>query len=153
MGLFDWFKSAATASGEKLDIASVKLDEGESAEIAGLNFQDAVAAHQRWKARLQACIAGTSSEKLDPAVVGRDDQCALGKWIHGQGTLTFGTMPAFSTLKIEHAQFHRIAGEVLSDVYAGRTADAQTKLGGPFASSSVTVQGLLANLFMHVRRG
>ncbi len=148
MGLFDWFKSAAQAGGEKPDISSVKLEAGESAEVAGLNFQDAVAAHQRWKARLQAYIAGTSQEKLDPAVVSRDDQCVLGKWIHGHGAAAFGDRAVFAQLRQEHARFHQVAGEVLTAVYAGRAQEAGQKLQGEFAQASVQVLGLLANLFV-----
>lgn len=151
MGLLDWFRSAS-AGGDKGDISSVKLDQGESAEVAGLNFQDAVSAHQKWKARLQACIDGTSAEKLDPAIVGRDDQCVLGKWIYGQGTASFGSRPAFGDLTNAHADFHRIAGEVLTAVYAGRKEEAATVLGSSFAQASVRVLGLLANLFIEAKR-
>lgn len=151
MGLFDWFKSAASGAGEKGDISAVTLDQGESAEVAGLNFQEAVAAHQRWKARLQASIDGTSQETLDPAVVGRDDQCVLGKWIHGQGNATFGSKPVFSDLRLTHADFHRIAGEVLQASQGGRKEEAARMLGGTFAQTSVRVLGLLAGLFMEAR--
>jgi hypothetical protein len=150
MGLFDWFKAAAKSGGDKADISSVALEAGESAEVAGLNFQDAVAAHQRWKARLQASIDGTSQETLDPAVVARDDQCVLGKWLHGQGASSFGTKPVFGDLKAEHAQFHRLAGEVLAAAQGGNKDQAQQKLGSAFSQSSVKVLGLLANLFVEV---
>ncbi len=151
MGLLDWFRSAAGAGGDKGDISAVKLDQGESAEVAGLNFQEAVAAHQKWKARLQACIDGAGQEKLDPAVVGRDDQCVLGKWIYGQGTASFGDRPVFGELKAGHAEFHRIAGEVLTAVYAGQKEEAAKLLTSRFAQASVRVLGLLASLFMEAR--
>ncbi len=152
MGLLDWFKAAAKSDGDKADISSVTAGAGESAEVAGLNFQDAVAAHQRWKARLQASIDGTSSETLDPDVVSRDDQCVLGKWIHGQGAVTFADRAVFAELRTEHAQFHTFAGEVLSAAYAGRRAEAQSQLGTSFSQSSVRVLGLLANLFIEARQ-
>ena len=150
MGLLDWFRSASTG-GEKGDIAGVKLGQGESAEVAGLNFQEAVAAHQKWKARLQACIDGTNPEKLDPAVVGRDDQCVLGKWIYGQGAVSFGGRPLFGELRTAHAEFHQLAGEVLTAVYAGRKEEAATMLASGFAQASVKVLGLLANLFIEAK--
>ncbi len=152
MGLLDWFKAVAKSGGEKADISSVTLDQGESAEVAGLNFPDAVAAHQRWKARLQASIDGTSEEVLDPGTVSRDDQCVLGKWIHGQGARAFGGRPVFSDLRDAHAEFHRIAGEVLWAVYDGRREEAAAKLSGSFAQASVRVLGLLANLFVDARQ-
>ncbi len=149
MGLLDWFRSSAKSGA--VDISTVTLDQGESAEVAGLNFQEAVAAHQKWKTRLQACINGTSEEKLSPAVVGRDDQCVLGKWIHGQGRATFGTRAEFDQLREAHAKFHRIAGTVLVEVYEGRKEVAQQKLAADFAEASINVQGLLADLFIKAK--
>lgn len=152
MGLLDWFRSAAKSGGSAADISSVPLAAGESAEIAGLNFKDAVMAHQKWKSRLQACIDGTGQEKLDPAVVSRDDQCVLGKWIHGAGAQKFGGIGVFSQLSAEHAQFHRIAGEVLAATYAGQKAEAEEKLRASFTQSSARVQYHLANLFLEAKQ-
>ena len=151
MGLLDWFKSAAGAAGDKGDISGVKLDAGESAEVAGLDFQAAVSAHQKWKTRLQACVDGTSDEKLDPNVVGRDDQCVLGRWIYSQGTAAFGERPVFDDLKSAHAEFHRVAGMVLNAVYGGRQEEAGQLLASRFSQTSVKVLGLLANLFIEAR--
>lgn len=151
MGLLDWFKSAAGAAGDKGDISAVKLEAGESAEVAGLDFQAAVSAHQKWKTRLQACVEGTSEEQLDPNVVGRDDQCVLGKWIYGEGTAAFGGRPVFADLKSAHAEFHRVAGMVLNAVYDGRQEEAGQLLASRFSQASVKVLGLLANLFLEAR--
>lgn len=147
MGLMDWFRSASKGD-EKDDISTVTPTQGESAEVAGLDFQAAVSAHQKWKVRLQACIDGTSEEKLDPDEIGRDDQCVLGKWIYGQGMATFAEQPAFSDLKGAHAEFHRTAAMVLRMVYDGRKEEAAEMLGSHFSQASFRVQGLLANLFM-----
>jgi len=152
MGLLDWFRSAAKPGGENPDISTVPEAAGESAETAGLNFKDAVMAHQRWKTRLQACIDGTSQEKLDAATVSRDDQCVLGEWINGTGAEKFGGVRAFAQLKAEHAQFHLLAGEVLAAAYAGRKAEAEQTLRAAFAQSSARVQVHLASLFLEARK-
>ncbi|HKB60439.1 MAG TPA: CZB domain-containing protein [Gallionellaceae bacterium] len=151
MGLLDWFKSAAGAAGDRGDISAVKLDQGESAEVAGLDFQAAVSAHQKWKTRLQACIDGTNEEKLDAEVIGRDDQCVLGKWIYGEGMATFGEGAAFKDLQSAHAEFHRVAAMVLNAVYDGRKEEAGQLLASRFSQASVRVLGLLANLFVQAR--
>lgn len=146
MGLFDWFK--ALAKGTVPDNAAAQGRSGESAELAGLDFQAAVAAHQRWKARLQACIDGSSQEVIDPAVACQDNQCVLGKWIYGPGEAAFRESSIFSQLKIEHAQFHVIAGEVLSATYDGRRDEAKQKLDGVFIQASLRVQKFLSQLFL-----
>ncbi len=147
MGLLDWFRGAA--KGEASSTVAEK-SANESAEIGGLDFQSAVAAHQKWKSRLEACIEGTSSEVLDPRIVCQDNQCVLGKWINGTGAAQFGGMATFSQLKVEHAQFHVVAGEILLAAFSGRGSDAKTRLEGVFAATSLRVQSLLARLFLEV---
>jgi Chemoreceptor zinc-binding domain len=150
MGLFDWFKSAS--EGKEIDTSSFAPVKGESASLGGLDFQEAIEAHQKWKARLQACIDGNSKESLDPRVVCRDDQCVLGKWINGPGASSYGSKPVFSQLKIEHAQFHVLASEVLLGTYSGRTEEAMKKLDGVFTQSSLRTKKLLANLFLDIHQ-
>ena len=53
---------------------------------------EAINAHIHWKIRLEKYLDGTSEEKLDPKLVSRDDQCKLGKWIHGRHSSTFMMM-------------------------------------------------------------
>lgn len=150
MGLFDWFKS--TSEGKDSELSTAAPAQGESAVVAGLDFQEAIKAHQKWKARLQACIDGTSQESLDPRAVCRDDQCVLGKWINGSGANMYGSKPVFAELKVEHAQFHVLAGDILQETYSGRRSEAVKKLDGVFTQSSVRTQQLIANLFLDVNK-
>lgn len=73
--------------------------------------QNAVSAHQAWKGRLLAVVHGSSQEKLNPDLVGRDDACLLGKWIHGPEAPR--QRPGFERLQDRHARFHETAREVL----------------------------------------
>ncbi len=151
MKLFDWFRSAARSADGEADVSGVVFSGGESAEIAGLDFVDVMVAHQKWKGRLQRCVDGTSEEKLDHAVVCRDDQCVLGKWINGPGSQKFGYSPNFSTLRTEHTRFHFIAGEVVWAAQSGRHEEAREKLRTVFSKSSARVQQLLATLFLETK--
>ncbi|MDD2685789.1 MAG: CZB domain-containing protein [Gallionella sp.] len=151
MGLFDWFKSAAKDN-ETVAVEIPHASPSETVEVAGLDFQAAVAAHQKWKSRLQACIDGTSQEVIDPRLVCQDNQCVLGKWINGHGAGEFAGSSTFSQLKVEHAQFHIIASEVLLAVYGGRGTEAKQKLEGIFVQASLRVQKLLANLFLEASK-
>lgn len=92
--------------------------EQESLQIVDLNFQDAIQAHLKWKARLKNYVEGVGNETLDSKVVCRDDQCQLGKWIHGPGS-AHAQVPAYSRLKVEHAAFHKAAAEVIVAVQKG----------------------------------
>ena len=112
-----------------------------------LNFMGAIEAHVRWKIRLEAYINGTSEEHLDPDVVCRDDQCALGKWIYGGGGEKYGNHPMFPVLKQTHMHFHRSAGDIIRTVDAGDKEKARTMLNsGDYARYSHRVKSDLARL-------
>lgn len=103
-----------------------------------MNFDDAITAHSQWKIRLQSVINGTSKEVLDPAVVCLDNKCPLGQWIYGDAK-AYAALPDYEHLRVEHANFHQCAAEVLKFHLAGDLAKAKGSLdpGGPFHEASV----------------
>jgi hypothetical protein len=147
MSLLDWFKRAATSETSE-EVSTIPDMPAESVTMEGLDFQAAVAAHQKWKTRLRDCIDGTSQETLDPRIVCQDSQCALGKWINGQGGVRFATSPNFAKLKATHAEFHICASEVLISVYTGKKTLAEEKLADEFSRLSIRVQKNLSQLFL-----
>lgn len=109
-----------------------------------MNFDEAISAHQRWKTRLRLHIDGKSTEALDPAQVGKDDQCDLGRWIYGEGARVMGAKAEFQDVKQSHAHFHSVAADVLRKSLAGDKAGAGAALDGPFFdSSSKVVQAIM----------
>jgi methyl-accepting chemotaxis protein len=113
-------------------------------QLAGLDFDGAIAAHGKWKQRLLDFVAG-GGEQLDPAVVGRDDQCALGCWIHGDGRALRGNAQ-YTDLKAEHAGFHRCAADVIRTQIEGNTAGAREQIAAEFSNRSRRVIGLLESM-------
>lgn len=101
-----------------------------------MNLKDAIDAHSKWKVRLRMFLSGTG-EKLDPAVVERDNQCDLGKWIHGEGA-RHGASADYQKLRTEHALFHRCAAKVVRTAMAGKKAEAGAMLteAGEFTQTS-----------------
>jgi hypothetical protein len=97
-------------------------------EAAGLNFKLAIEAHQKWKKRLLDVIEGSSEEALHVDVISRDDQCLLGKWIHGSGSQKFWSSTQFVRLRSNHAQFHACAGNVLHLAQIGKQPAAALEL-------------------------
>lgn len=117
------------------------------AEIAEeIDLSHAMEAHIRWKLRLQAYVEGTSQEKLDPLDIGRDDQCELGRWIHGPGTIHFHDVEAFDELRADHAQFHLLAANVVRQVQANNRAGAEALLKGEYAHVSHKVVNAITGL-------
>lgn len=100
-----------------------------------MNFDDAIAAHIKWKVRLTQFIDGTSTEQLRSDTVCRDNLCDLGKWIYGEGA-AFNSKPHYKDLVNKHANFHRCAADVVKKVEASDKSGAKLLLSGPFAAAS-----------------
>ena len=127
-------------------------DEKSAMVVGGLNFMDAITAHQKWKTRLTNYLGGTSDEKLDYRAVCRDDQCVLGKWINGAGGSAYGHIPLFSQLKMTHAQSHLAAGTIIRFQDEGKLEQAQDALRhGEYPQHSIKVQGLISSLYLEVK--
>lgn len=123
----------------------------ESEEAAGINIKTAIDAHIRWRHRLESFVLGTSSERLYFDLVSADDQCVLGRWIHGEAKEKYGQLALFGQLVTVHAQFHRHAGEVLDRASSGRHEEALALLqSGGYPRCSVKVKHLLAKLYVEV---
>jgi hypothetical protein len=116
--------------------------------IAGLNFKTALESHLKWKVRLMSVIDGTSEETIDPRIVSCDDQCTLGKWLHGEGEKRFGEQLGFQHVLTSHAHFHRCAGHALELALDGKNKEAAAEVsGGAFAKASLEVSRYLMRLW------
>ncbi len=110
-----------------------------------MNFDEAVAAHTKWKARLRATLDG-AGEALDPAMVARDDACDLGRWIHGDGS-RYKALAEHQALRAAHARFHTCAAEVVTKSAQGMKAEAESLMasGGAFSKTSTeTISAIMA---------
>ncbi len=163
MSLLNWFKALATGKQDAALSAADKTDsrvgpgqgandeDEEGAVIAGLNFKTAIDAHMKWKVRLEHCIDSDNEESLQVETVSRDDQCVLGKWIHGIGNEQFGHLREFQEMKMEHASFHLSAGDVLTCCMAGDKDGASQRLrSGDYTRASERVKLQLARLYVKV---
>ena len=108
--------------------------------------------HHAWKRRIQAVSEKTSDEKFSAETLAKDDECALGKWIHGQGKSAFSEMPAFSRLLQDHATFHRLAADALTLALAGKSAEAKAALGGDMASASTKTINALTEIYQEAKK-
>jgi len=134
------FKVNSAAASSRLGIAN-KTD---AAKSGNTHFDDAIAAHIKWKIRLGQFIDGTSTEQLNSATVCQDNACALGKWIYGDGT-KYKTAAHYEELRTNHANFHRCAGDVVKKVENNDRAAAKSILAGEFVNAAkATVTSIMA---------
>ena len=92
-----------------------------------MDFDQAVASHTKWKARLAHYLAERDGS-LNSDVVMLDNQCELGKWIYGEGT-RYRALREYILLKREHQRFHKAAAEIVERANAGFSVAEQVQLG------------------------
>jgi hypothetical protein len=88
--------------------------------------QKALVAHGAWKVRLAQAIE-TGGSEFSPAVVRKDDQCALGKWLYMEIDPALKGEDYEKVRKL-HAEFHLAAAGVLTLALEGRKAEAQAAM-------------------------
>ncbi|MGA7179897.1 MAG: CZB domain-containing protein [Thiobacillaceae bacterium] len=94
-----------------------------------------IGTHVLWKKRLLALLDGTSQETLDPESISVDNNCALGKWIYGDGQ-SYASASTFETVRSMHAEFHRLAAQVVSLHKAGKKDEAEYVLQHEYSKLS-----------------
>lgn len=74
---------------------------------------------------------------LEVDVVCQDNQCALGKWIYGDGK-KFAKSYSYEPLRHAHAHFHKIAGQIIDHANKNEINKANSLLEpqGPFMQAT-----------------
>lgn len=108
----------------------------------------ALESHATWKLRLLAAVQGEAPEAGAFAVarVAADDECAFGKWLHGDGISgELRASPHYREVVRIHAEFHEAAARVLDLALSGMKAGAEEALGpgGSFAALSAQLMARL----------
>ncbi|WP_333709025.1 methyl-accepting chemotaxis protein [Tepidimonas ignava] len=148
-------EETATASAAQRDAAlrmAALVDEfrlsGSHAQYAsavqGLDIDAIIDAHRQWKVKLRDAIENQATVDVD--TLRRDDCCALGKWIYGEGRNRFGHAPRFAELIERHEHFHQVAAGVGEMVNQKRYREAEDAIapGTPFAQATRGVVQVLS---------
>ncbi|MCE1190795.1 MAG: CZB domain-containing protein [Acidovorax sp.] len=112
----------------------------------GVDLESAIKAHAQWRTKLRD--AARHQEQLDADTIGRDDCCDLGRWLHGRGQGSYGSVPAFQALVDRHREFHEVAGSVAQLINRGAYSEAEQALEGntPFSRASSEVGSAIVRL-------
>ena len=112
-----------------------------------MRYWSPLAAHAAWMTHLREYIYGTGH--MDAEVVARDDECEIGRWIHGEG-MAFRDFREYRHARELHAAFHRRAAKVVKMVDHGRRMEAAADLapGGELRR----VSGNLARAFIQLNK-
>jgi methyl-accepting chemotaxis protein len=139
-------EETAASAGNQREVAihlAAQVDEfrlpGKAAStlVEGVDVDSIIDAHRQWKVKLRDAIE--KGEQIDVKSLERDDCCALGKWIYGDGQRLSGRS-SFVTLIDKHARFHRVAGQVGELINKGEYLRAEQALGHNSAFSKATIE-------------
>jgi methyl-accepting chemotaxis protein len=112
--------------------------------VQGLDVDSIIDAHRQWKVKLRDAIENRST--VDVQTLRRDDCCALGKWIYGDGKARFGHAPRFAELIERHRRFHQVAADVGEIINRKdyRAAEEAIAPGTPFSEATRAVVQVLS---------
>jgi methyl-accepting chemotaxis protein len=99
--------------------------------------------HQTWRLRLRSFLLGSDGVRETELVSPKE--CALGKWIYGEGRTKYGKDSEMQQLEQEHARMHELAEKM---VRLRNTASGEDPLKyfATFQALSERVVGLLTSL-------
>ncbi len=103
---------------------------------AALILDNALSAHQQWRAAIHVAVA--TGKRLEVAPMRQDDGCELGRWLHGEGQAQHRTRPLFTELIHSHQDFHVVAS-VVASILKGKSPEQAVALmegNSKFAASS-----------------
>lgn len=96
-----------------------------------INVMDEIDAHVAWKLALQNYLDGRSKADINLNQTIQDDQCGLGKWLHGPAQALFGpNNKGIHTLIEQHSRLHTAAGFVVKKIQENDLAAAKRIMDG-----------------------
>lgn len=125
----------------KLQMQQVKFD-----------FSAAIRAHQDWKMKLLNYM-NKPDGSLDSQKVCQDNQCALGKWIYGEGQAhKEHHHHEYEILRESHAKFHVIAGKVIDHIHDHKLNEVEKMMSpeGEFTAQSNKTVSLIEDMKLKV---
>jgi Chemoreceptor zinc-binding domain len=124
-----------------------------ASEPSVMNFQEARDQHAEWRAKFRAAIA--TRQPLDAAAIGQDDQCILGKWLHGEAKAVYGRFPGYVDCVEKHATFHKEAFRVAKAINESRYDEARRlfEIGTAYSAASAAVGWALSTLERDTQAG
>ncbi|NOU23112.1 MAG: CZB domain-containing protein [Methyloglobulus sp.] len=104
-----------------------------------MDLNKAIEKHAEWKVKFRSAIS--KQELLDAETVSKDNNCELGKWLHGDSKVKLSKFASHSDCIAKHAEFHREAGNVAKAINAKKYTEAESMLsaGSSYSTASNAV--------------
>lgn len=117
-----------------------------------MDLKIAIQKHSEWKFKFREALF--SGATLDASAIAKDNQCEMGKWLHGEAHTLYAQKGAYERCLAHHAAFHREAGKVAAAINAKKTDEAEKMLlsGSAFSESSKNVSLSIVELTNEIGR-
>jgi methyl-accepting chemotaxis protein len=101
-----------------------------------VDLNEAIQKHAQWKFKFRQALL--TNQTMDAAAISKDNNCELGKWLHGEAQTLYGHCKAHAKCIKDHAAFHVEAGKLAVAVNAKRKDEAERMLAAGSAFSEVS---------------
>ncbi|MEO5337699.1 MAG: hypothetical protein H7841_12515 [Magnetospirillum sp. WYHS-4] len=88
--------------------------------------------HRDFRERLER------GEPVDPVAVGRDDLCAVGRWVYGEG-MAYTGLSEYEAFKEAHAGYHASVARTAELAAEGKTDEARERCSPDGASGAASL--------------
>jgi methyl-accepting chemotaxis protein len=117
-----------------------------------MDLDSAIQKHAAWKFKFRNALY--SNEPMDAAAISKDNNCEMGKWLHGEAKALYGKNGSYAKCVADHAAFHVEAGRVAVAVNAKKADEAERMMaaGSQFAEISKRVAVSIIELKNLIRK-
>jgi len=145
MDLQQWIEQKIAGKNVPLNLRADQQD------LHGLKLEEAIGAHEAWCDKLELTLRNKNPEQYDPAIVGADHLCILGKWLYNEnGGKALAKYPEYEAVRQAHAKFHSCAGGIIENHRSGYFMEAISALRHELVDLSnevkISLVGLLAKV-------
>lgn len=111
-----------------------------------MDLNAAIQKHSEWKFKFRNALF--SGEPLDAAAIARDNNCEIGKWLHGEAHALYVSKASYAGCLASHAAFHKEAAKVAVAINAKQNGQAEKMMaaGSPFSEASKKVSLAIVEL-------
>jgi EAL domain-containing protein (putative c-di-GMP-specific phosphodiesterase class I) len=129
-----------TASGEAVQ------GNGKQEPLA-LTLKQAMDSHVAWREWMRGVVYGTKALNAPIENVAADDRCPLGRWIHSAAGARHLHLAEYCDLRTLHADFHRLAGNIVLEYESGNGELARQLFEGALRELSRKLQLQIVRLY------
>jgi methyl-accepting chemotaxis protein len=116
-----------------------------------MDLNTAIQKHAEWKFKFRNALLARAA--MDANAISKDNNCEMGKWLHGDAAALYGNLPAYARCLANHAAFHVEAATVAKAVNALNKEDVERKraTGSAFSAASKKVGISIVELNIAIR--